>query len=392
MRQWLGTALAILIVFPLQALSDAPLSPLNGSSQTAPPPGDPLSQGLWWLYQLQYERARQLFDGYCRTYPQDPAGYFYKTATDWWQLAQQFDYKLPEIERRLEDDYQDTARVSRAYLETARTPAEKGYACLYWGGAEGLKGRWQVTQKQWVKAYFSGKHGASLLKRSLAYDPTLYDAYLGLGIYDYYTDTFGGLVGALSALLIHGDKTRGMRELQLAIDKSRHARVEAMFFLMEIYTEENQSEQALSLAQALYQEFPASPAMHLAKIMVLYEMKRWGPMTQEAKDYLKKSETETPWYQRQGVQPALYCIGVGLLWGKNDLDGALRCFNEILAQGMDSSRWVTFALLRRGQIFDLRGQREEALQDYRQVGSRPNFWGSHPEARRYLANAFKSGD
>ena len=46
------------------------------------PTGDALDQGLWWLYQLQYGKARKLFDQYATSHPTDPTGYFYKTAAD----------------------------------------------------------------------------------------------------------------------------------------------------------------------------------------------------------------------------------------------------------------------------------------------------------------------
>src|SRR5437762_3140134 len=125
------------------------------------PTGTPLEQGLWWLYHLQYEQARTLFDEYAAAHPKDPTGYFYKTATDWWQLAQQFDRKLPEVEARLEADYQDTMRVANALLSASQEndPKAQARAYLYLGGANGLKGRWLVTQHQWVKAYFLGKNG-----------------------------------------------------------------------------------------------------------------------------------------------------------------------------------------------------------------------------------------
>jgi hypothetical protein len=62
--------------------------------------------------------------------------------------------------------------------------------------------------------------------------------------------------------------------------------------------------------------------------------------------------------------------------------------SQILEE-IDSSRWVSYAYLRRGQIEDVRGQREAALRDYRTVLSRPDFWGSHSEAQTYLKEAFK---
>src|SRR5258706_6165599 len=70
------------------------------------PTGDALDQGLWWLYQLQYGKARKLFDQYATSHPTDPTGYFYKTAADWWELAQEMDRPLPEVADRLIEDYQ----------------------------------------------------------------------------------------------------------------------------------------------------------------------------------------------------------------------------------------------------------------------------------------------
>src|SRR5262245_33845958 len=89
------------------------------SSTVTAPASDPLSQGLWWLYQLQYKKAHSLFEEYSRTHPKDPAGYFYMTATDWWQLAQEFDHKLPEVEKRLETDYQQTVKIGKEMLGSA---------------------------------------------------------------------------------------------------------------------------------------------------------------------------------------------------------------------------------------------------------------------------------
>jgi tetratricopeptide (TPR) repeat protein len=253
-----------------------------------------------------------------------------------------------------------------------------------------LWGRWLVTRHEWVSAYFAGKRGHKRLKEALELNPELYDAYLGLGIYDYYTDTLSGVQAVLAAMLIHGDKKRGLKELQMAIDHGEHARVEAMCFLVEIYTtEENTPAKALPLAQALHKEFPQSPAMHLIEVSTLYTMKAWEDMLPLAEDLLQKSEKEDPWYTHRYIPPARYCIGVAKLWDKHDADGTYAEMEKILADGEGSSRWITFARLRRGQIYDLRGDRLKALQDYRAVLSRPDFWDAHKEARQYLKDPFK---
>ena len=351
---------------------------------------DRLDKGLWWIYHLQYDKARAELNAYTQSHPEDPAGYFYLTAVDWWHLAQDIEYDLPEIRRQLEEDANRTIAVADKLYESSEDPHVKAHALLYRGGAEGLWGRWLVTQRAWVKAYFAGKHGRNDLRKALTLDPELYDAYLGLGIYDYYTDTLSGVQAVLAAMLIHGDKARGLAELQKAIEKSPHARVEAMCFLVEIYaSEENTPGKALPIAEGLHKEFPLSPSMHLIEVSTLYTLKRWDAMLREAEDFLRKSQSEDPWYTRRFVAPARYCIGTAKLFGKHDTDGALTEMEKILTEEKDGSRWISFAHLRRGQIYDLRGERSKALTEYRIAMTGPDLWGLHGEAGKYLRDPFK---
>lgn len=373
-----------LIACPLLAADPQALQPKTT------PQGDLLDQGLWWMYHLRYDKAHELFNQFATENPKNPAGYFHMAASDWWHLAQDFDFELPEIEQRFYLNADKAIEAAKSTVKESKDPKVKALAYLYWGGAEGLRGRWLVAKKHWVKAYFAGKNGEHFLRLAIKEDPELYDAYMGLGIYDYFTDTLPGAVGVLSGLFIRGDRVRGLKELELAIEKGRHARVESKIFLIEIYTsEENADAKALPLAEELHREFPLSPAMHLAKVMCLYGMKNWEPMMAAAEDFKKKSEAETPLYTKKGVRPALYCLGVGSLWGRHDMDAAFKYFNDILDQGIDTSRWVTFAYLRRGQIYDRRGEREKALADYKKVLERKNFWGAHREARRGLEKAYQ---
>ena len=375
---------AILIVFGALFLSvqSAPAQDL--------PSGSGIDQGLWWLYHLQYDKALANFDLYIASNPKDPTGYFYRTATNWWHLAQEFEYQLPDVQKQFETDAQKTIEVAQALVQSTKDPKTKSKAYLYWGGAEGLRGRWLVTQHEWVSAYFAGKRGDKYLKKALDYDPTQYDAYMGLGIYDYFTDTMSGVQAVLAALLIHGDKVRGLKELHIAIDKSDHARVEAQTFLVEIYNaEEHTPEKALPISEALHKEFPQSPAMHLMLMSTLYVMKDWNAMLPQAQEILEKSEKADPWYDSRTTKAAQYCIGVGLLFGKHDLDGATKEFATILDGHIDENRWITFALLRQGQIYDLRGERDKAMVNYRQVLSRLDTWDTHKEASQpYIKTPF----
>src|SRR5262249_21154788 len=160
---------------------------------------------------------------------------------------------------------------------------ERAQGYLYAGGALGLRGRMEVTQHHWLSAYRFGKRGHADLKKAIALDPRLEDAYLGLGIYDYYADTLKGVQAVLSAIMMHGDRQRGLAEMKRAMRQGKHSRVEAKLFLMDAYASwEKQPENALAIAQELYQEFPHSPVMHLALIGAEKENKQWDQVTSES--------------------------------------------------------------------------------------------------------------
>lgn len=360
------------------------------STWASPPPGNDISQGLWWLYQGQYDKAIESFDRHIASHPDDPSGYFYKLGTDWWHMAQENDYDLGDIEKRFYKNADECSAKAKRMAAKANDSKTKAKAYLYWGGSEGMRGRLLVTKRRWVKAYFAGKNGHKYLLQALKHDPELYDAYLGLGIYDYFTDTMSGVIKALSALLIHGDRARGLQELETAIEKGEHSRVEAMVFLVEIYNaEENTPDKALPIARRLRDEFPKSPLMHLMELSSLYTMKDWAATKAGAIDFLRKCEKETPYYYRSGIRPARYMAGVACFWGDHNYDEALRYFQGNIDDGVDPSRWVTFAFLRRGQIYDLHGEREKAVADYNTVLSRPDVWGSWKEARQFQKEPFK---
>lgn len=360
-----------------------------------PPDTEPLASGLWWLYHLQYDRAHQEFDRHIAQNPDDPAGYFYKSATDWWHLAQEFEMDRADLQERFFRTADLTIAKAEKRLDALDLKTDKKEAArllLYKGGAEGLSGRWLVTQKRWVKAYFAGRAGHRDLQQAVELDPTLYDAYLGLGIYDYFTDTLSGFMGAISSVFVRGDRQRGIRQLEIAIEKASHARTEAAVFLAEIFTfEEDTPERAIPICERLSADYPHSPLMSLMHVTALFQAKRWPEALRTAQDFLAKSEQATPWYTQQGVDPALYTIGASELWGNHAPEKALPYFEKILAGDPNSpSRWISFAHLRRGDILKQQGQIAMARQEYQTVLRRADIWGTHSDARKALRSLKQS--
>jgi hypothetical protein len=350
-----------------------------------------LSQGLSNLYNLQYDNARRHFSEYSRENPSNAAGYFYLTATDWWQLAENFEIKQPALVKQFNRNSEKTIELAEQQFKKSVTKSARAQALLFEGGAWGLRGRLEVTQGQWIKAYGAGKRGHAALLKAIALKPDLYDAYLGLGIYDYYAATLKGVQALLSKILVGGNRKRGLEEIKLAMEKGDRSRTEATVFLIDIYTAwEKEPGEAVNLAQTLLHEYPQSPAMHLALISSLSADRQWDAVATEAESFLKHVQNKDPYYENRHLLPALYYSGLAALH-REDAATCVHFMNDLLAKKEvpTESRWITLAYLRRGQACDMQKERSQAKADYKHVLARPAVVGSHGEAQAALNVPFK---
>jgi tetratricopeptide (TPR) repeat protein len=134
---------------------------------------------------------------------------------------------------------------------------------LYEGFAYALRARLEGLHDRDLSTARAGKKMRSHLLRALALDPSLTDAYLGVGIYNYFVDTLPAIVKILSVFigLPGGSRTEGLQQLQLCAEKGELGRPEAKFYLAKDYSRANekQFEKSLHLFGELQQEFPHNP-------------------------------------------------------------------------------------------------------------------------------------
>jgi hypothetical protein len=105
---------------------------------------------------------------------------------------------------------------------------------------------------------------------------------------------------------------------------------------------------------------------------------------------LDKATQKQNYYNQKDGDTGRYLIGLAALMGDHNLKKCRDTMDPLIAQAANSrSRWVTFALLRRGQSFDVEGDAVKAKADYERVLARPDVWDSHQEAQNYEEHPFK---
>jgi tetratricopeptide (TPR) repeat protein len=250
------------------------------------------------------------------------------------------------------------------------------------GSAYGLKGRWYAVQRHWFKAYTNGNKGRKLLNKAVKVNPEFYDAYLGLGIFDYFADTLPGVLKIPALLFISGDKVRGIAEVRLAQKKGRFFSTEAGLFLVEILTRhEKNFKAALDEVAALEAADPSNLFFRLGEILTLVHAQAWQKVLDECDKFLAENKkTPSPGITQQ--LSLIYLSAGDAYLALNKPREAAAWFTGGIAETVFPKKgWITYCYLRRGQAMDMMGKREEALQDYAVVLERDNFWDSRKYAK-----------
>lgn len=339
-------------------------------------------EGMEAAYRFDFKGAAAVFEELGRAEPEHPAGPFFLASLQWLDFSQNAD--IPEILETLEPKFE---RIMDETLERAKKMEDKNSddpeAHFYLGAAYGMKGRWLLLKRQWIRAAYLGYKGYKHLKKTVKLDPGFYDAYLGLGMYDYYSDTLPGIMGFAADLIVRGDKKRGIGYVQLAIRKGRYSSVEGRLFLAGIYTGyENEPLKALELIEELREEWPDNLFFAFMELGARMDALDWEGAVVLGEEIVPKAGEVS--YAKDHISLFELYFGDAYLGAKN-YSKALETFDRCVKEAPEPRRAaVTYCRLRRAQAYDLLGLREEALKDYSFVKDRPDFFDSRKKAKKGL--------
>ncbi len=339
-------------------------------------------QGLEAGYALDFASSSAAFAAVDRLEPQHPIGPFFLASLKWMELSLNVDEPgktealEPEFDRLMGEAF---ARAQRMKEKNPRD-AE---AYFYLGAAYGMRGRWKIVKRQWIRAASDGWKGYKNLKTAVALDPALYDAYLGLGMYDYYSDTMPGILKFAASLIVRGDKQRGLRFVNIAVEKGHYSAMEAQLFLVGVYTTyEKKPEHAILILHDLRLERADNLFLLYLEVQARKQARDWVGAV-DAAEVLALRSRKTPYARPFQTMFDLALVEVYL--GAKDYAKARDAATSCIAEAPDPRKGgVTFCLVRRAEAFDLLSQRRAAMADYSAADGRPDFWDTKGKARRGL--------
>jgi hypothetical protein len=207
--------------------------------------------------------------------PNDPLGYLLEAEARWWEFwcaAAEYKYgmTMPRHREKLPADqhYLELSSKALALAESGIKAHPSAELYLYAGMAEALAVRLYGLRGENRNAARAAVRAREDFNHALALDPTLADADMGLGLYDYYVDTLSTAARVLRFFmgLPGGSKEEGIRLLEHSMRDGQMTRVTSRFYLaLDLHNYDQRYEQALQLVTPLVQQYPENPLFLLVQ-------------------------------------------------------------------------------------------------------------------------------
>ena len=234
-------------------------------------------EGFRLLYELQFKQARARFLAWQQTHPEDELGYAWLAAS--YLFEELYEQGVLTSEFFLDDERllggirgrPDTQRgsafraavmraeeLARRRLRTNSTDSDALFTLTITTGM--LADYTGLVERRQLESLKLTREAERYAETLLTVKPNAVDAYVTLGAANY-------IIGSLPAHKrfflwlggIHGDRLRGVMQLQMAAMEGHYLRPFAKILLALVARRENEPELALKLLEELDGEFPGNP-------------------------------------------------------------------------------------------------------------------------------------
>lgn len=349
-----------------------------------------LGEGLLRLYALDYARSRAAFRKVIDSEPDNPFGYLFEAGGIWWQASQEYGLfqSTPALQGLFEKDVADALRTADSYIDS-KDPRQKASGYFVSGMALGTRGQWNLLKGRYLDAYFDGKKAVKNLKKCLKIDDQFYDAYFGLGVFDYEAAHLTGIAKLGILFGMRGDEKRGLERISTAMEKSRYASAQAAEFLSSIYIRDmHDLSRALTVVQRLRRDFPSSPYYLFLELVLRHRLGDWDGSLRLGREFFRAAEGDPAALRSKWLTLVCGLAGADCL-ARPDMERALEWFDHALDQSATERPGGFVTLLRtyRGHALSALGRRAEAEKEYRLALALPPFDDLHAQARACLENS-----
>ena len=225
-----------------------------------------------------------------------------------------------------------------------------------------------LVHKAWIDALKDAAASRKAHHRVTELDPSNVDARLMQGVYDYVIGSLPPLWRTLGFLAGYvGDRNRGIDTLRMVAEKGKINRTDAAVVLCAMLRRERRPKETVPYLLDMIEKYPRNFLLRLELVQMYGEFGERDKALAVISQLEQMKKTRASGFERIPEETILYTRGNLLFW-YNDLDRALADIKEVTAKSdkLDLNTGV-YAWLRLGQIYDLKGNRKEAVHAYNQT-------------------------
>jgi tetratricopeptide (TPR) repeat protein len=272
------------IVFALLTLGVAARVCGRGVSSLPPDMHQWALSSIDLVYREEFDQASEHARRIVQKYPEHPAGYFFTAAAlDAWMHSFQSSAKETEFYQ-----YCNQA-VEKAELLLEKK-GEDPWVRFFMGGAEGLKGNYEMRYERWITAFRYGWKGVTVLRKLQERYRDFSDLEYGIGSYLYWRSAMARVLKWLPS--INDERAEGIAMLRRARQSGTYTSTVASAALVEVFANEQQHDSTLALAEGMLARYPGNLTFQVARARALYGLGRYEDAERVWRVILAKVERE----------------------------------------------------------------------------------------------------
>jgi len=191
-----------------------------------------ISSGLEALYNFNFKSSDKAFENIITSYPDNPAGYHYKSISHLWFY----------LDSKNETDLSDFISLTDTVIEKANAILKDDSSdvfCLYILGSAYANRTFAFTRDEsYFDAVIAARKFHLCFNELLRKDSLYYDAFMGKGLFNFAISQAPQTWSwAINLAGMTGDKQVGLTNLEIASKKGKLSRVDAQFYLSQVYSE-----------------------------------------------------------------------------------------------------------------------------------------------------------
>lgn len=308
-------------------------------------------RGLEHSHHFSWDKAEDTFKDMIDKYPERPEGYhFLSTVYAWYYLSGKNRNDLNTFTH-----YSNLA-IDIGIEELDKNP-DDDKLLFFIGSNYSYRAIVFAAAKNYLDAVWAGKKSDSYLKDALKINPKLYDAYLGLGLFNFAAgQTPAALRWALKLAGIRGDIEKGIDYIKLAAERGHYLKIEAQYYYSQIVSEDSESSEYLTF---LVKKYPDNILFNYS--LASLKIKERDP--DRAGKILSKIINKEEEKFIQVISFSNFLLG-DVFYRKNEFDSVIVYYKKFLDSTPEND-YTGIASLRLGISYEIIGEHDSAKVYYK---------------------------